>query len=66
MARIYVVPHSQFQPGHIGRASRLEEDKEWLQRRRQRLLDELARLPAEEAELDRQIEASSLERWRVG
>ena len=65
MARIYIVPYSQFQPGNIGKASRLEEDKDRLARRRQKLLGELARMPAKEVELDRQIAACSIERWRI-
>lgn len=53
MARIYIVPFSQLQPGNLGKASRLEEDKE------------LAGTAAKVDLLDAQIAAVSIERWRI-
>lgn len=65
MARIYIVPHSQFQPGRLGEARRWEDEKERLLRRKEQLELELAKMPARLAECEQGMADSSLERWRI-
>lgn len=66
MARIYIVPWSQFVPGRLGEARRWEQEKERHLRRKAQLEAELASLPAKIAECEAGMAASSLERWRIG
>lgn len=66
MARVYIVPSSLFVWGQLGSARGHEQDKERVLRRKAALEQELATTPAKVAELDRQIAAHSLEKWRVG
>ena len=65
MARVYIVPHSQFQPGRLGEARRWEDEKERLLRRKEQLEKELASLPGKIAACEVGMAASSLERWRI-
>lgn len=65
MARVYIVPHSQFQPGRLGEARRWEDEKERLLRRKEQLEQELARIPGRIAECEQGMASASLEHWRI-
>lgn len=65
MARVYTVPHSQFQPGRLGEARRWEDEKERLLRRKEQLEKELAAIPDKIATCEQGMASASLERWRI-
>ena len=65
MARVYIVPFSQFVPGRLGEARRWEQEKERHERRKEQLEKELAAIPDKIATCEQGMASASLERWRI-